>query len=60
MLPRELFRSDPDTIRAMLAARHTDAPLDRLLEVDHQWRRQVVQLDELRARRNTGSTVLLP
>ena len=55
MLPRELFRTDPDAIRAALEARHTDAPLDRLLEVDQQWRGQVVRLDELRARRNAGS-----
>ncbi len=55
MLPRDLYRSDPDAIRAMLGARHTDAPLDRLLEVDQQWRTLVVRLEELRAQRNAGS-----
>jgi len=55
MLPRDLYRSDPDAIRAMLDARHTDAQFDRLLEVDRRWREQVVQLDELRAQRNLGS-----
>jgi seryl-tRNA synthetase len=55
MLSRDLIRSDPDGIRAMLEARHTDAPLDRLLEVDRQWREVVVRLEELRALRNTGS-----
>jgi seryl-tRNA synthetase len=55
MLSRDLIRSDPDGIRAMLEARHTDAPLDRLLEVDRQWREVVVRLEELRAMRNTGS-----
>ena len=55
MLSRDLIRSDPDSIRAMLKARHTEAPLDRLLEVDRRWREVVVQLDELRALRNTGS-----
>ena len=55
MLSRDLFRTDPDAVRAMLAARRTDAPLDRLLEVDGEWRSLVVRLDELRALRNTGS-----
>jgi seryl-tRNA synthetase len=39
----------------MLASRHADAPLDRLLEVDREWRSIVVRLDEARATRNTGS-----
>jgi len=55
MLARELYRTDPEGIRAMLAARRTDAPLDRLLEVDRDWRAVVVELDELRAARNAGS-----
>jgi len=55
MISRDLLRSDPDGIRAMLASRHTDAPLDRLLEVDRRWRAVVVRLEELRALRNIGS-----
>ena len=55
MLPRDLYRTDPDAIRAMLEARHTDAELDRLLDVDRQWRDLVVRLEELRAQRNAGS-----
>jgi seryl-tRNA synthetase len=55
MLSRELFRSDPDRVRRMLESRHTSAPLDRLLEVDTEWRELLVQLEELKARRNTGS-----
>ena len=55
MLPRDLYRSNPNAIHAMLKARHTDAPLERLLEVDQQWRALVVRLEELRAQRNAGS-----
>jgi seryl-tRNA synthetase len=55
MLARELFRTDPERIRDMLAARHTEAPLDRLLEVDASWREVLVQVEELKARRNVGS-----
>jgi seryl-tRNA synthetase len=39
----------------MLESRHTAAPLERLLEVDREWRGVVVQVDELKARRNAGS-----
>jgi seryl-tRNA synthetase len=55
MLPRELYRTDPDRIRRMLADRHTEAPLERLLEVDGAWRDLVVRVEELKARRNLGS-----
>ena len=48
MLARDLYRTNPDEIRAMLEVRRTDAPLDRLLEVDRDWRAVVVELDELR------------
>ena len=55
VLPRELFRTDADRIRSMLEARRTDAPLDRLLQVDEEWRSLVARGDELRSRRNAGS-----
>jgi len=55
MLPRELFRSDPERVRRMLEVRRTNAPLDRLLEVDREWRSVLVRLEELKARRNSGS-----
>ena len=55
MLSRELYRSDPDRVRRMLELRHTEAPLDRLLEVDSKWRALVVRLEELKAKRNSGS-----
>ena len=55
MLSRDLVRNDPDRLRRMLELRHTTAPLDRLLEVDSEWRSLLVELEELKARRNTGS-----
>ncbi len=55
MLPRELFRKEPERIREMLRARHTEADLDRLLEVDAAWRDVLVRVEELKARRNAGS-----
>lgn len=55
MLARELFRNDPERVRAMLEARHTEAPLDRLLETDAAWRAVLVDLEDRKARRNAGS-----
>jgi seryl-tRNA synthetase len=55
MLPRELYRNDPDRIRSMLEARRTDADLGLLLEVDTEWRAMTSRLDELRSRRKSGS-----
>ena len=55
MLARDLYRNHPERIREMLAQRHTEAPLDRLLEVDHAWREVLVRLEDLKARRNIGS-----
>ena len=55
MLARDLYRSDPERVRTMLAARHTTAEFDRLLEVDAAWREILVEVEELKARRNAGS-----
>jgi seryl-tRNA synthetase len=55
MLSRDSYRNDPESIRAMLEARRTEAPLDQLLDVDRRWRDLVVKLDELRGQRNLGS-----
>jgi seryl-tRNA synthetase len=55
MLARDLLRDHPERVRKMLAERRTEAPLDRLLEVDEAWREVLVQVEELKARRNVGS-----
>ncbi len=55
MLARELFRNNPERVRAMLEARHSEAPLDRLLATDAAWRAVLVEFEELKARRNAGS-----
>ena len=55
MLSRDLYRNDPERVRRMLEERHSEAPLDRLLEVDAEWRALLVQVEELKARRNAGS-----
>jgi len=48
-------REDPERVRAMLAARHFDAPLDRLLELDAQVRKLQAEKEQLQAERNKAS-----
>lgn len=55
MLARELYRTNPDRVRAALANRRSDAPLDRLLEVDARWRQVLAEVEGLKAERNRGS-----
>jgi seryl-tRNA synthetase len=55
MLSRELLRTAPERVRAALAARDSDAPLERLLEADAQWRAAQAELEALKAERNRGS-----
>ena len=49
------IREDPERVRAMLAARHFDAPLDRLLELDTKVRRLQSEKELLQAERNKAS-----
>ena len=55
MLARELLRTSPDRVRAALAARCSDAPLERLLSADVSWREAQAELEALKADRNRGS-----
>jgi seryl-tRNA synthetase len=55
MLARELWRNDPERVRAALAARRSDAPLSELLAVDARWRETQGELEAMKAERNRGS-----
>ncbi len=48
-------RDDPERVRAMLAARHFDAPLDRLIELDTKVRQLQSEKEQLQAERNKAS-----
>jgi seryl-tRNA synthetase len=48
-------REDPDGVRAMLAARHFDAPLERILELDTESRELRSRKELLQAERNKAS-----
>ena len=57
MLPRQFLREEPETVRESLAARgNDDVDLDRLLEVDEEWRDLKARGDDLRRQRNEVSS----
>jgi seryl-tRNA synthetase len=49
------IREDPEKVRATLAARHFDAPLDKLLELDGKVRKLQNEKEQLQAERNKAS-----
>src|SRR2546428_8295763 len=49
------IREDPERVRAMLAARHFDAPLDKLLTLDAKVRQLQSEKEQLQAERNKAS-----
>ena len=57
MLSRQFLRENPDVVReAMEKKGVTDVDLDRVLEVDEEWRRLKSRGDDLRQRRNEVSS----
>ncbi len=55
MTPLQRIRENPDEVRATLAARGFDAPLDRILELDKKARDLRRQLEDQNAERNKAS-----
>ncbi len=53
-----MIREHPDDIRRSLERRHAEAPVDEAIEVDEQRRRVLVELEELRASRNTAGRAI--
>jgi seryl-tRNA synthetase len=52
MLSLQFIRDNPDVVRAGLAKKHADAPLDEILELDRRWRAVQVELETQKAQRN--------
>ncbi|MBD3389957.1 serine--tRNA ligase [Candidatus Micrarchaeota archaeon] len=54
MIDKEMLRSEPEKIRKGIALRGGDkSRLDKLVELDEEWRKEKGGADELRAERNT-------
>ena len=60
MLDIRLIRRDPDAVRTALARRGPSAAeaVDRVLELDEQWRALTTQLEQLRSEQNAASRAL--
>jgi len=59
MLPRDLLRTDPDRVRRALAARRAEPELlERWLRSDEERRRLLVEVEELKRRRNDASKAI--
>jgi seryl-tRNA synthetase len=53
--PIDLIREDPERVRATLRARGSDAPLDRIIELDGKAKTLRAEAETLRAERNKAS-----
>jgi seryl-tRNA synthetase len=52
MLPLELIRKDPDRVRRAAELKGEEAPIDEILELDHQWRKHQSAAETMRAEQN--------
>ena len=55
MLSLQLIREQPEVVRQALAARHTEAPLDEVLDLDVRRRDLMSETERLRAEQNAAS-----
>jgi seryl-tRNA synthetase len=58
MLDRKLLREQPELVRRAIADKNEAADLDHFLEVDAQWRAQLAEVEQLKARRNEASEAI--
>ena len=56
MLPRQFVRENPDEVRRALETKGVDVDLDRILEIDEEWRGLKATGDDLRRERNEISS----
>ena len=58
MISAQMIREDANAIRRSLERRRAEAPLDEAIEVDERRREVLVELEELRAARNTAGRAI--
>ncbi|MFW5964961.1 MAG: serine--tRNA ligase, partial [Natronomonas sp.] len=56
MLSRQFVRENPEEVRRALETKGVDVDLDRILEVDEEWRQLKAKGDDLRHQRNEVSS----
>ena len=55
MVDLKFIRENTDAVRKMLVDRQTDAELDRLIDLDAQWRENLTHTQTLQAHQNQVS-----
>lgn len=55
MLDLRLIREQPEMVRDAIRRLHTDAPIDEIIDLDERRRSLLTEVEEFKARRNTGS-----
>jgi seryl-tRNA synthetase len=55
MIDPKLLRESPDLVRAAIAKKHLKVDLDAVLALDAQWRTQLVEVENLRARQKSAN-----
>jgi seryl-tRNA synthetase len=58
MLSRQFVRENPDAVRAALETKGVDVDLDRILDIDEEWRSLKSEGDDLRHERNEVSRTI--
>ena len=58
MLDLRLIRAEPDLVRAALARREADGPLDEILALDERRRALLTEVEGLRAEQNQASEAI--
>jgi seryl-tRNA synthetase len=59
MLDPKLLRESPDLVRAAIAKKHLDVDLDAVLAIDHAWRSQLGEVEQLRAKQKAANTEMV-
>ncbi len=56
MLDPKLLRESPELVRAAIAKKHLDVDLDAVLALDAEWRKQLTEVEALRAKQKAANT----
>lgn len=55
MLDPKVLRETPEVVRAAIAKKHLDVDLDAVLALDHAWRSQLCEVEQLRAKQKAAN-----
>ncbi len=56
MLDPKLLRESPELVRAAIAKKHLEVDLDTVLALDAEWRKQLTEVEALRAKQKAANT----